>query len=104
MTFRGCFPLFSKIRQIFSGSFLLIGKVKLDETYILKSALKCNSFDVAIGIEIPFFTVFVTIEPGRSLLRLRHHELFDIYIHSPIVSPLELILFLSERSFRAGMF
>ena len=35
----------------------------------LKSALKCNSFDVAIGIKILFFRVLVTIEPGRSLLK-----------------------------------
>ena len=51
MTFKGCFPLFSKIRQIFSGS---SGKIKLDETCIFKLALKCNSFDVVIGIKIPF--------------------------------------------------
>ena len=35
----------------------------------LKSALKCDSFDVAIGIKILFFRVLVTIEPGRSLLQ-----------------------------------
>ena len=35
----------------------------------LKSALKCDSFDVTIGIKIPFFRVLVTIEPGRSLLQ-----------------------------------
>ena len=36
----------------------------------LKSALKCDSFDVAIGINIPFFfRVLATIEPGRSLLQ-----------------------------------
>ena len=35
----------------------------------LKSALKCDSFDVTIGIKIPFFKVLVTIEPGRSLLQ-----------------------------------
>ena len=35
----------------------------------LKSALKCDSFDVGIGIKIPFFRVLVTIEPGRSLLQ-----------------------------------
>ena len=34
----------------------------------LKSALKCDSFDVGIGIKILFFRVLVTIEPGRSLL------------------------------------
>ena len=35
----------------------------------LKSALKCNSFDVAIDIKVQFFRVLVTIEPGRSLLQ-----------------------------------
>ena len=44
--------------------------IDLDETYIFKSALKCDSFDVTIGIKIPFFRVSVTIEPGRSLLQL----------------------------------
>ena len=33
----------------------------------LKSALKCDSFDVAIDIKI--FRVLVTIEQGRSLLQ-----------------------------------
>ena len=36
----------------------------------LKSAIKCDSFDVIIGIKIQFFRVSVTIEPGRSLLQL----------------------------------
>ena len=35
----------------------------------LKLALNCDSFDVTIGIKIPFFRVLVTIEPGRSLLQ-----------------------------------
>ena len=35
----------------------------------LKSALKCDSFDVAIDVKIHFFRVLVTIEPGRSLLQ-----------------------------------
>ena len=35
----------------------------------LKPPLKCDSFDIAIGIKIPFFRVLVTIEPGRSLLQ-----------------------------------
>ena len=35
----------------------------------LKSALKCDSCDVAIGIKIAFFRVLVTIEPGRSLVQ-----------------------------------
>ena len=35
----------------------------------LKSALKCDSFDVTIGIKILFLRVSVTIELGRSLLQ-----------------------------------
>ena len=42
-----------------------MGKTKLDEMY----PLKWDSFDVAIGIKIPFFRVLVTIEPARSLLQ-----------------------------------
>ena len=42
----------------------------------LKSALKFNSFDVAIGIKIPFFIVFVTIT-GSLLITVRQHELFE---------------------------
>ena len=47
-----------------------MGKTNLDETNIFKSTLKCDSFDVTIGIKIPFFLVSVTIETGRSLLQL----------------------------------
>ena len=43
----------------------------------LKSELKSDFFDVSIGIKIPFFRVSVTIEPGRSLLTVRCHELFE---------------------------
>ena len=35
----------------------------------LKLVLKCNSFDVAIGVKIPFLRVLISIEPGRSLLQ-----------------------------------
>ena len=35
----------------------------------LKSALKYDSFDVAIDIKIQFFRVLVPIEPDRSLLQ-----------------------------------
>ena len=35
----------------------------------LKSALKYDSFDVAIDIKIQIFRVLVTIEPDRSLLQ-----------------------------------
>jgi hypothetical protein len=55
----------------------LIGKIKLDETLYSKSELKSDSFDVSIGIKILFFRISVTIEPGRSLLTVRYHELFD---------------------------
>jgi hypothetical protein len=44
----------------------------------LKSALKSDSFDVSIGIKIPFFRVLVTSEPGRSLLTVRYNKLFDL--------------------------
>ena len=43
----------------------------------LKSALKCDSFDVIIGIKIPFFRVSVIIELGRSLLQFVTKKLFD---------------------------
>jgi hypothetical protein len=43
----------------------------------LKSALKYDSFDVSIGIKNPFSRVSVTIEPGRSLLTVPYHELFE---------------------------
>jgi hypothetical protein len=43
----------------------------------LKSALKSDSFDVSIGIKNPFSRVSVTIEPDRSLLTVRYHELFE---------------------------
>ena len=36
----------------------------------LKSALKRDSFDIAIDIKIQFFRVLVTVEPDRSLLQL----------------------------------
>ena len=39
------------------------------EFIYLKSALKYDSFDVAIDIKIQFFRVLVNIEPGRSLLQ-----------------------------------
>ena len=46
-----------------------MGTTKLDETYIFKAALKCDSFDVAIGTKIPVFRLLVTFEPGPSLLQ-----------------------------------
>ena len=46
-----------------------MGKSKLNEFIYLKSALKCNPFDVAIAIKILFFRVSVTIDSGCSLLQ-----------------------------------
>ena len=52
----------------------------------LKSVLKCNSFDVTIGIKIPFFRVSVTVEPGRSLLQFANHELFENATVLPMIT------------------
>ena len=46
-----------------------MSKTKLDETSHLKSALKCDSFDLTIGIKIVLLRVSVTIEPVGSLLQ-----------------------------------
>jgi hypothetical protein len=54
-----------------------MGRTELDEIYIFEISIKILFFDVSIGIKIPFFRVSVTIEPGRSLLTVRYHELFD---------------------------
>ena len=43
----------------------------------LKSALKFDTSDVYISIQIPCFGASVTIEPGRSLLTLCYHGLFE---------------------------
>ena len=48
---------------------LTIKSYEPEKIIYLKSALKCDSFDVAIDIKIQFFRVLVTIEPGRSLLQ-----------------------------------
>ena len=50
----------------------------------LKSALECNSFDVAIGIEIPFFRVLVSIEPVRFLLQFFTTNCFNRAIALPL--------------------
>ena len=55
----------------------MMGRIKFYETYIFKTSIKSCSFDVSIDIEIPFFRISVTIEPGLSLLTVRYRELFD---------------------------
>ena len=50
----------------------------------LKWAYKLNSFDVSIGIKIPFFRLSVTIEPRHSLTTVCFQELFDL-------SPLDIL-------------
>ena len=52
-----------------------MGRTKLDETYIFK--ININSFDVPIDIKILFLRVSANIEPGRCLLTVPYHELFD---------------------------
>ena len=47
----------------------ILSKLETKLRLYLKSALKCDSFDVAIANKTPFFRVLVTIEPGRSLLQ-----------------------------------
>ena len=90
MTFRGCFPLFSKTRQIFSGSYLLMSKTKFDETYIFKISLKIRFFSYNNWYQISFFRVLFTIEPGRSLLQF-DTELFDTEFHIFIDRSLKLL-------------
>ena len=71
-----------------------MGKAKLDETYILKISIKCDSFDVTIGTKIPFFRVSVTIEPGRSLLQFvtTNGLISELIRKSPIKYKLSLFL------------
>jgi hypothetical protein len=54
-----------------------MGSTKLDENYIFDICIISDSFDVSIGIKNQFSRVSVTIEPGRSLLTVRYHELID---------------------------
>ena len=54
-------------------------KTKLNKTYKFKISIKIQFFDISIGIEIPLFRVSLTIEPGRSLITIRYHELFDFF-------------------------
>ena len=49
----------------------------------LKSAVKYDSFDVAINIKIPIFRVLVSIEPGRSLLQFVTTNCLNIGIKIP---------------------
>ena len=65
-----------------------MGETNLDETYIFNISIKCNSFDVTIGVEIPLFTVSVTIEPGRSLLQ---------FVTTNCLKNVFLFYFFSER-------
>ena len=84
-----------------------MGKTNLTKIIYLKSALKCDSFDVAISIKIigsfwyPFFRVLITIEPGRSLLqfvitnclipRILQTRIFDyMAIHSVFLFTLQV--------------
>ena len=65
----------------------------------LKSTLICDSFDVAIGIKIPFFRVLVTIEPGRSLLQFLTT---NCLIHKPKTNNIFGLLSQKNRSYEAA--
>ena len=59
----------------------------------LKSGLKCDSFDVAIGIKIRFFRFLVTIEPGRSLLQfVTTNCLISLFLSENVEKPLGVII------------
>ena len=77
MTFRGCFPLFSKITQTFSGSWLLMGKTKLDETYIFKISIKMRFFWCSYWYQNSVFQTFGYYWARLLLTTVRYHELFD---------------------------
>ena len=54
-----------------------MGKTKVEKTYILEIVIKIQFFWY-IYCKIPFFfRISITIQPGRSLLSVRYHELFD---------------------------
>ena len=65
----GVSPYFLKWGKFFQARNFWWVRLILMKLIYLKSALKCHSFDVTIGIKILFFRVLVTIEPGRSLLQ-----------------------------------
>ena len=46
---------FLKQSKILSGSLLLMARLSLMKPIYFKSALKCDSFDVTIGIKLSFF-------------------------------------------------
>ena len=69
MILGGVSPYFLKAHKFSQARNFWCVRLNLMKLIYLKSALKCNSFDVAIGIKIPFFRVLVSIEPGRSLLQ-----------------------------------
>jgi hypothetical protein len=70
----------------------------------LESVLKFNYFNVSIGIKISVFRASVTIEPGRSLLAVRCHELFDLSILNESLSKMnELLEVLRVHHARIGL-
>jgi len=81
MTFRGYFPLLSKIRQIFSGSWRLMSKIKLNETYIFKISIKMRFFWWNYWYQNSIFSSFGPYWGGSLLPAVRYHELFDNNCH-----------------------
>ena len=70
----------------------------------LKSALKCDSFDVAIGIKIQFFRVVVTIEPGCSLPRTVWTEGIEMLKNRPSCLDIGFWFYNGRISFITGQF
>ena len=71
----------------------------------LELALKCDSFDVAIGIKTPFFRDLITIEPGCSLLQfVTTNCLICLVSLFTGVCPKFLFLCLDSSSFMSQLF
>ena len=95
MTFRGCFSYFLKWGKLSQVRNFWWVKPILMKLIYLKSVLKCDSFDVTIGIKILFFRVSVTIEPGRFLLQFvtTNCLIMDYYLSKYIHNTFTLFLF-----------
>ena len=53
-----------------------MGKIKLNETYLVEMSIKIQLFSYIYWYQNSGFRVSVTIEPGRSLLTVCYLELF----------------------------
>ena len=58
----------------------------------LKPAEKSDSVYVSTGTKLCFLRVSVTIEPDRSLLTVRYHELFDFFFLEPLFYKYKILI------------